>query len=95
MGLFLGGLRRASIANALTAPLGGATSWAYPDFTSNATFTGLINPNSIAVASDCRVFIALKSGLVRSLTTSTSPRSESVSADQRERRTQISLSESR
>jgi hypothetical protein len=66
MGLFLGGLRaRPLIVNALAAPLPGATSSAHPDFAKTAAFSGLTNPNSIGVASDCRVFIASKSGLIR------------------------------
>ena len=90
MGLFLGGLRaRALIANALAAPLPGATSSAHPDFAKTAAFSGLTNPNSIGVASDRRVFIASKSGLRGAFDDSTSPRSKSVPADQRARRTQI------
>jgi hypothetical protein len=68
MGLFLGGLyTRALIANALAAPLPAATSSAdpHPDFARTAAFSGLTNPNSIGVASNGRVFIAAKSGLIK------------------------------
>jgi hypothetical protein len=80
---------RALIANALAAPLPGAMSSAHPYFAKTAAFSGLTNPNSIGVASDRRVFIASKSGLIRAFGDSTSPRSKSAPADQHGCRTQI------